>query len=390
METIQQQVIEERGLQPAGEFTRVLYTRADLASRVENDFFADYTEQDAANDALILSILGLLPPGFDLITLYTDLFSEQIAGFYDDETGEMVVVQEGGFRGPEKLTYAHEYTHALQDQNFNFDGTLGYNDETCETDSERCAAIQALIEGDASLLELRWFLNYATQQDADEILDYYNSISSPVFESLPPYLQDDFVFPYNQGYAFVESLFNAGGWAAVDAAYASPPISTEQILHPEKYPGDAPIPVHLPDLLPTLGAGWEQYDDNVMGEWYTWLILARGVERAYQLDEDQAAAAADGWGGDRYAAYLHPETGRAAFVIAYVWDTPTDEAEFAQASAAYGDARYGSRLTAASGSLAWQGEAGFVIFHASGGRTIWITAPDQGMAESLLAALLSN
>ena len=54
-------------------------------------------------------------------------------------------------------TYAHEYAHVLQDQVYDFEDGLQYTDESCEANSERCAGIQALIEGDAVLSEMQWF-----------------------------------------------------------------------------------------------------------------------------------------------------------------------------------------------------------------------------------------
>jgi hypothetical protein len=70
---------------------------------------------------LILSLLGLLPPDFDLKNFYNQLYSEQIAGFYDSETGEIYVVKGETFGISEKMTYAHEFTHVLQDQTFGFE-----------------------------------------------------------------------------------------------------------------------------------------------------------------------------------------------------------------------------------------------------------------------------
>ena len=43
------------------------------------------------------------------------------------------------------------------------------------------------------------------------------------------------------------------------------PASTEQILHPQRYPDDRPIPVSLPALTTTLGPGWRIVADDVMG-----------------------------------------------------------------------------------------------------------------------------
>ena len=380
---IEQQVITLRGLPPNGEFDRALITPEELRDRVTNDFFEEYTEEDARQDALVLAAFGLINPDFDFSTFYIDLLSEGIAGFYDNESKEMVVVQGEAFAGPERLTYAHEYTHAFQDQTYDIKNGLQYDDEPCEADSERCAAIQALIEGDATVTELEWFVNYSTSQDQREIQDFYADLNSPVFDSAPPFMQEDFVFPYNQGYEFVNSLFEAGGFPAIDAAYANPPVSTEQILHPDLYPDDAPIPVALPDLLPTLGEGWTLLDENVMGEWYTYLILARGIDPDTQLSEGDASDAAAGWGGDAYAVYLSPAGDSTALVLSTVWDTSTDADEFAQAFEEYATARFGPP----TGDLAWEADGVVSVFALDGEQTIWISAPDLAAAQAILAAV---
>lgn len=390
MDAIQEQVVQIRGLQPAGTFTRAIFSPEDLRERVINDFFADYTPEEAQEDTMVLALLGLLEPGYDLMGLYTELFSEQVAGFYDHETKEMVVVGSETFGGPEKLTYAHEYNHALQDENYDIENGLNYNDDACEIDSERCAAIQALIEGDASLLELQWFFNYATDDDQQQVFDYYGSLTSPVFDSAPPFLQEDFIFPYDEGYLFVESLFNAGGWERVDEAYANLPVSTEQILHPDKYPGEPPIPVSLPDLLPVLGEGWELLEDNVMGEWYTQLILGFGINPASQLPVEQAAAAAAGWGGDRYAVYINRSTGGLVLALKSVWDSSADQDEFAAAFRAYGDLRFGAGSPQAGGAALWQAPNSAHLFTETASAAFWVAAPDAQTAAAVLAAVTAG
>lgn len=380
---IEKQVIALRGLQPNGEFSRALFSPEQLRERVINDFFQDYTPEEAREDALVLAAFGLVDPDFDFHTFYVDLLSEQVAGFYDNETKEMVVVQTDAFRGPERLTYAHEYTHALQDQNYDFENGLQYNDETCEEDSERCAAIQALIEGDASLTEFHWFFEHSTTKDQREIQEFYSNYESPIFDAAPPFLQDDFIFPYDQGFEFVSYLFEEGGFPAVDAAYQTLPLSTEQILHPDRYPNDLPIPVTLPDLLPALGQGWTLLDEDVMGEWYTYLILARGIDPAFQLDDQTAAEAAAGWGGDAYAVYLAPSGDATALVLLTVWDTPADAEEFAEAFAEYATARFDE----STGDGVWQGAEGAAWLTQTGDQTIWVLAPDLPTAQALLAIL---
>jgi hypothetical protein len=384
---IQSQVIEERGLQPKHPVPVVLLSPDELRKNVVNDFLADYTDEEMADDVLELTTIGLLEPGYDFKTFYTDLLSEQVAGYYDNDTSEMFVVQGEGFNGPEHLTYAHEYTHVLQDQNYDIKNGLNYSDEACEADTERCAAIQALIEGDASLSEYTWFQYHASSQDQQEIINFMNSLKSPVYDRAPAFLKDDFVFPYSQGLTFVQNLFDQGGWTAVDSAYKNPPVSTEQILHPELYPSDTPIPVDLPDLTTTLGGGWREVSRNQMGEWYTYLILARAANADARLDDTTAQDAAAGWGGDEYVVLHNDSTGSTAFVMKTVWDTKADAEEFSNAVQQYADIRFGVPATQQGDTLTWSYPDGYSSFYHSGDTTVWIIAPDTASAEKLAGSV---
>ena len=385
---IQKQVVSIRGLTPNGEFTRSFLTPEDLQERVNNDFFSEYTPEEAATDVGILSVFGLMEADYDIYGLYTALYAEQIAGFYDDETKEMVVVLEGGWAGPERITYAHEYQHALQDQNFGLGESIGYTEEACEEDSERCAGLQALIEGDASLTELMWFEQYGTLTDQRQIAQFYNNLESPVYDSAPEFLKQDFVFPYDQGYQFVNELYQRGGWQAVDNAYVEAPLSTEHILHPETYPNEIPIFVTLPDLLPLLPDGYEALDDNVMGEWYTYLILSAGHDTTFRLNEDTAKQAAAGWGGDRYAVY-GDENGEYVMVMLTTWDTENDAVEFASAFDQYGNLRYGPAAEE-NENRAWTFDKAHVLFVQNGDQTLWIHAPSADLAETVQNAILDT
>jgi hypothetical protein len=380
---IQSQVIEERGLQPNNPVPVVLLSPDELRQNVTNDFLADYTDEEMADDVLELTTIGLIEPGFDMRSFYTELLSEQVAGYYDNDMGEMFVVKGQGFEGPEHLTYAHEYTHVLQDQNYDIKNGLKYNDDTCEVDTERCAAIQALIEGDATLSEFSWFQNYASTQDQQQIIEYITSLKSPVYDSAPAFLQDDFVFPYSQGFDFVQSFYDRGGWSAVDAVYQNPPVSTEQILHPELYPSDAPIPVDLPDLTSALGDGWREVTRNQMGEWYTYLILARAANADARLDDTTAQNAAAGWGGDEYLMLHNDSSNSSAFVMKSVWDTTNEAAEFASAFEKYANARFGVSATEQGDTITWSYPDGLSSLHHSGDTTIWTIAPDSSTAQTI-------
>lgn len=98
----------------------------------------------------------------------------------------------------------------------------------------------------------------------------------------------DLMFPYEYGFTFVEFLFEKNGFDSIDAAFLDPPVSTEQILHPERYPWDEPKKVTLPELENTLGETWTLIDQNVMGEWSTYLILSQAYDRDHRLNDDLA------------------------------------------------------------------------------------------------------
>ena len=387
MDLIQSQVISIRGLEPSFAVPRTLLTAEQLLENVMNDFLSDYTPEEARQDALELAVLGLLPQGFDLLDFYTELYSEQVAGYYDDDVKAIYVVKGETFGGNEKITYAHEYTHVLQDQIYDFHGGLGYTDENCQIDSERCAGILSLIEGDAVLTESLWFQTYATEKDYTDILDFYESYESPVFDSAPNYMQEDFIFPYMQGQAFVQSLYDQGGYAAIDQAYQNVPVSTEQILHPELYPNDKPIPVMLPDLTDTLGEGWTELDRNVMGEWFTYLILAHASDPNFRVNDSVAMNAAEGWGGDTYLVYINEETEEIILVMVSTWDTPRDLDEFYEAFMQYAQKRWGEPFVDPVVGNAWQGSDYYNSFYITGNFSTWILTPDAAFDKIIKEAL---
>ena len=387
MEEIEAEVVELRGIDPAFDFQREILTKEGISERVKSEFFADYTSEEAADDARILGLLGLLDPTFDLVALYTDLYSDQILGYFDSETGQMVVVGNGEFAGPEKSTYAHEYAHALQDANFNTNGEIDLNEEVCEADSERCGAIRALVEGEALFIELQWFVDYATTRERLEIMESYAQADDGSFESFPSYLQQDLLFDYVQGYAFVEQIYKANGWQGLNDAYANLPVSTEQILHPEKYPSDKPLDVTLPDLNTTLGEGWELLDDNVMGEWYLYMILAHGMQPEHRLQEDAASGAAAGWGGDRYVILINRETGGLVLAMKTIWDTTADLSEFSDAFRRYASARFGNAGGIDADLPLWETNEGVHIFFESADAAYWVFAPSPELANQVLSAI---
>lgn len=381
MEEIESQVTQLRGILPSESVSRSLLTPDQLRETVIHDFLGDYTQEDALQDVRLLSLLGLIEPGIDLWQLYADLFTEQVAGFYDTETDEMIVICGSGFGGVERLTYAHEYTHALQDQAYDIRDGLQYNNDACEADSERCFAIQALIEGDATLLQEQWLRTFAGDEDRSDLLEFFADFDMPVFDSAPAYIQSELTFPYFWGLNFIRTLYLDGGWAAVDTAYQNPPLSSEQILHPERYPKDPPVDLVSPNVSDALSSGWEKTVHDVLGEWATRMVLDE------YLPIDDASLAAEGWGGDLLLFFYQEEDDVDALVLITQWDTMRDAHEFSAAFLDYGLGRYGDPERPSSTSARWITEDGITYFERVSNQTIWIVAPDEYTLEVLQKAI---
>jgi hypothetical protein len=223
------------------------------------------------------------------------------------------------------VTLAHEFTHALQDQQFGLD-TLEREDLS---NGDRSLARTGLVEGDASLLTQQWVLGNLT---FEEVLELTKAALDPeqmaVLARVPRLISRQLEFPYADGLQFAARLFEQGGWAVVDAAYKAPPDSTEQIIHPEKYlVREAPVAVPAPVAPADLGAGWTEGWSDTLGELGTsvWLEPTAGARAA--------ADAAAGWGGDRVVMLEGPD---GAWLIAWqtAWDTPADAEAFADAAEA--------------------------------------------------------
>jgi hypothetical protein len=322
---IEPQVVQVRGLQPKATVDPKILDDAGIKKFVQDSFSKDNPpELIAANDRL-LTTMGLLDPTASLGDLYIDLLGSQVAGLYNPDDKQLYVVSKSGGLGPtEKVTFAHEYTHALQDQNFDLKGLA--LDQIGEGD--RALARLSLVEGDATLLMSYWATTNLTQAETFQMLaESLDPETSRVLNEMPAVLRESLLFPYTSGLTFVQGLQIPGGWQAVNDAFAKPPDTTEQILHPEKYAdGEAGVVVDLPDdLAKRLGAGWKVNFEDTLGEFSlkVWLANAGGGKGAAG-----AQTAAAGWGGDR-VALLDGPNGATAVAISTTWDTPIDASEFA-------------------------------------------------------------
>ena len=263
---------------------------------------------------------NLAPAAVDPAQALLDVLDEQVAGFYDPFTRQLVVRKDppasAGAMGPDglRVILAHEIEHALQDQNF------GIPDMAALPDDDVRLARTALYEGDAMAVMTAFGALRANKPikasiatgaatlkalDAQTLLKM--SGKSPQLSHAPPVLREELVLPYAAGFALVAEAYRRGGFALVDRMFKNPPVSTHQILHPDAYfAGETPALV--PPPVPP--AGTRAIATGRMGELGSRLALETCVEKEV-LKEFVPR-----WAGDAYTIVEGPKN-----ALSLLWTT---------------------------------------------------------------------
>jgi hypothetical protein len=363
---------------------RQLITREELRERLLGLLEED-TEEYEETDALYLT-LGMFDEEDSLYDIQLALLGEGVLGYYDPEEEKFYLVTQDQEFGPaEETVFAHEYAHGLQQQHFDIRSTHEAIEEA--ENSDRGFAFQALTEGDAYLADLLYVRDHMNPEeqaasDAEPSEELFQT-----FQAAPHIVQRSYIFPFQEGLFFAIGLYQRNGWEAVTAAFADPPVSTEQILHIERYlAGEQPVEVAIPDLAEALGEGWSELTQDTMGEF----VLRSYLEMATPIEE--AAAAAEGWGGDRLRLYRGPGGGL-LLVHSIVWDTDPDAHEFFDTFLDFTTVRTGGKWASfeageAAGLMVRDDQTIFIELEEAA--TLLIFAPDGSTVEAVRAALSSE
>ena len=265
-------------------------------------------------------LFGLLPDTLQLRPLLLDLYSEQVAGFYDPDSATLFGV-EGSDPERLRLVLAHEMIHALQGQHMRLDSILDDR-----RNNDRLTAAQAILEGQATLASLDVLAPGQDVAQNPQFWELYRDqvqqqkTSMPVFRDAPLILRESLIFPYLQGAEFMH------WWAQSPFRDTLPygrrmPQSTEQIIHPERYArNDLPVELVYP-------AASDVVYEDVLGENEIRVVLAHLAGS----DEVQTVVPI-GWGGDRYRLYR--SSGGPALVWYVVWDDAASAGRFLRSAGA--------------------------------------------------------
>ena len=253
-----------------------------------------------------------------------DVLKEQVVGFYDRDLDKVFVpdvrLKSESDLFEQRAVLAHEVQHALQAQHF--------PRLRPSTSSDEAIAHLALLEGDA-MVAMGALLGAEAGAPVGRTLRRIAEVTKRVplanvtrgedhvqLDKALEVTRKRLSFPYEEGMLFVSDIYRAGGFPLVDRMYTTPPRSSAQILHPEKYlAGELPRPIADPRL-----PGYTVATIDTLGELDTRILLSRC------LDPATAERAAQGWAGDRFGVFVGAER-RLSVAWISAWDSDADAEE---------------------------------------------------------------
>lgn len=333
---------ESRGLKFRSSVDVRSVSREEMGKVIARELDRELPGKELAAREKALKAFGLISPGTDLRKAMERLLGDQVAGIYDPREKKLYVLSEAKAPGDDpffdlsqafdvrEIFIIHEMAHALADQHFDLAKSLKLDRKG--NDDELAAAL-AVAEGDATITMFDVFSKRFGLESGElaglggGAFDTESLLSELLGEDVPKYLARTLLFSYLSGMDFVSQV-SGGNRAVIGKIYRDPPLSTEQILHPDKYirRNDPPVKVEMKVPAERLKRGVSVVSEGTWGELVTAIILEE-----WGADGAQAAAASAGWGGDRYAV-LESGKGELSFFWRTAWDTEKDAAEFESAA----------------------------------------------------------
>ncbi len=352
---------KDTGLPIKKKVKRTIVSRAQVEKYIGEKFKDDADRIRFERSELVQKKFGLLPRTFDLHNFLIKLLTEQVAGYYDEKTRTMNLLDwnEPDMQRP---VMAHELTHALQDQSYNL-AKMSKHDEEIEkhgledldaliSNDEESTCRSAVLEGQAMIVLLDYVLapQDGSVAKAPQVVDLMQaqmdkSRGSPVFDSAPLLLQEELAFPYRQGMKFIRDLLVAGGkQLAYTGVLSRMPQTSREIMEPKEYLAGRRVPALLLPDLGFLKKDYEPYDAGAVGQLDVSILL-----RIYADEELDKRLSTEWRGGAYYAAGRRgakpPDRNSSAHIgLFYVskWATEAAAQEFAKTYAGALPKRYAS------------------------------------------------
>jgi hypothetical protein len=356
-EKIQIRLEDIRGLLFINPVQRVEIDRNGLRKKLEESLSED--AEDIAVEKQLFVAMHVMDPSIDLYQVYVDMLTTQVASYYD--TSDHIfyeVVDENAPIIYREFIAAHEFVHALQDQ-------YGFLEGEFDNDDAYLAFL-CVVEGDAMFHQYK-YLDKMNFKEKQALFDYVNNLDIP---EINRFLENVLMLRYSLGLEFVAYM----NMLDIDVLYESPPASTEQVMHPEKYiMKEEPVSVTIPSP-----PGWNPLDENVLGEAFIQTMLRE------HITGKEAEKAAQGWGGDAYGYYVQGDTH--LYILNTVWDTHVDATEFYEAYLQFSTSWSNNRLEKINDSL-YKTPTGYLALFQEGKTVFVMESPSLEAITDLLSLL---
>jgi hypothetical protein len=286
--------------------------------RLMQDHMKDSSPKEVRAEELTLKMFGLVPQDFNLVGETVDLISEQAAAFYDYNKKRLFILDSTQDDDEARLALVHELAHALADQRHN----LGKYMKEGSPDDDASTARQAVMEGQATWLSWAYLFSGhtgKTEIPANRLEELANSAGAdgPVYSSAPLYIRESLVFPYNHGILFQDAVFRKFGRAAFDEVFDHPPVSTQQILHPETYFSKlTPDMTDAPKLEKQAAREFRELAEGTLGEFDVSALIRQYTEPA------AGAVEATHFRGGSYRLYENKHDKKPVLTFVTDWDSP--------------------------------------------------------------------
>ncbi len=303
-----------------------MITRDEVNQYLKQRVKEEVKPQELRAEELALKKFGLVPPDYDLVKSTIDLLTEQAAAFYDFKKKQLFVA-DWASPAMQDVALVHELAHALADQNFNLERFI----KAASKSDDGSLARVAVMEGQASWLMTEYMARKAGQSLAnspalvESMTRVVEAGSSeyPQFEKAPLYIRETLMFPYTAGALFQQAVFQKMGQAGFAELFRRPPVSTQQVLHPDKYFDKVTPSSPAEPQLPS-SKGFSSVIDGSLGE-LDFSILLRQYE-----GKEKAAEVAPHLRGGAYRVWERKADKRAVLAFAAEWDSPETARKFLQ------------------------------------------------------------
>ncbi|WP_158055425.1 Hvo_1808 family surface protein [Halorussus halophilus] len=301
-------------------------------------------------DNVKFEALMMINESTDSIAVQNSNSGSSVGGFYSPSEKRIVVISENASTPQlDEITLSQELFHALQDQKFNLSK---FNQSTRELHNAK----DGVIEGDGNLVDYLYEKRCKNQWSGDCLTPESSSGGGGGLANIGPYLLK--FQPYSDGPPFVRGVQRRGGWEAVNELYQNPPASTEQVIHPQKYPDDTPTEFTVGDKT---SGDWERLRPKgrpsfaSVGEagifsmfmypayesgGQTQIVSASEFINRNASTGDMAefdplnynSSYSDGWDGDRLVVYTSESAAKneTGYVWQSKWDSKQDANEFVE------------------------------------------------------------